>query len=160
MRGRGLPVSSAIYRINGVMKPPPAIRIFRVGGCALESGVIRGFKSVTATTHIARPAFTEGRCGTREPRAMAFPRVATERALASIIQASYVRHWTPRVRLTPPPIHIAGIRHEEAAYRRHPRPCRPTAGPVALRDQALGEPGTGHHDHARRLGHCASKRKV
>src|SRR5215216_1492070 len=30
MRGRGLPVSCAMYLMNAVLKPPPAIRILRV----------------------------------------------------------------------------------------------------------------------------------
>src|SRR3990172_7397944 len=71
MRGRGFPVSSAIYRRNGVMKPPPAMRIFRVARGALVSAVIKRFNAVMATTRSARRAFTEGKCDTREPAAMA-----------------------------------------------------------------------------------------
>src|SRR5688500_7994312 len=33
--GRGLPVSSAMYRMNAVLNPPPAMRILRVAGCAV-----------------------------------------------------------------------------------------------------------------------------
>jgi hypothetical protein len=39
--GRGLPVSSAMYRMNAVPKPPPAMSILRVAGAGIVAAARR-----------------------------------------------------------------------------------------------------------------------